>query len=100
MDPADREAGRKVGCPLLVIWGAKSHTGRVYGDVLKIWRDYGTTVTGGPIENGHHVPQEAPDATHHKLLAFLRLPFGAVAVHQLRDAGGLQDRPGVAAARR
>src|SRR5258708_6032475 len=49
MDTADREAGRKVGCPLLVIWGAKSHTGRVYGDVLKIRPAYGTTVAAGPV---------------------------------------------------
>jgi haloacetate dehalogenase len=72
MDTADREAGRKVTCPLLVIWGAKSHTGRVYGDVLKIWRDYGTTVSGGPIDCGHYVPEQAPDETYEKLIAFLR----------------------------
>jgi haloacetate dehalogenase len=63
MDEADRKAGHKVGCQLLVLWGAKSHTGTVYGDVLAVWRDYATELTGGPIDCGHYVPEEAPDAT-------------------------------------
>jgi haloacetate dehalogenase len=70
MDTADRH--RKVACPLLVLWGARSHTGRVYGDVLQIWKDYGTQVEGGPIDCGHYVPEEAPEET---LASFLRF-FG------------------------
>jgi haloacetate dehalogenase len=72
MDTADRKAGRKVECPLLVIWGAKSHTGRVYDDVLGIWRDYGTNVTGGAIDCGHYVPEEKPDETYDHLIKFFR----------------------------
>jgi haloacetate dehalogenase len=68
MDKADRKAAHKVGCPLLVLWGAKSHTGTVYGDVLAVWQDYATEVTGGPIECGHYVPEEAPDETLRWLL--------------------------------
>ena len=34
MDEPDYSAGRKIECPLLVTWGAKSHTGTVHGDVL------------------------------------------------------------------
>jgi haloacetate dehalogenase len=68
MDEADRKAGRKVGCPLLVLWGAKSHTGTVHGDVLAVWRDYATEVTGGPIDCGHYVPEEAPEETLRRLL--------------------------------
>jgi haloacetate dehalogenase len=63
MDEADKEAGRKVGRPLLVLWGAKSHTGTVYGDGLQVWLDYATEVSGGPIDCGHYVPEEAPDET-------------------------------------
>jgi haloacetate dehalogenase len=63
MDEADRKAGHKVGCPLLVLWGAKSHIGTVYGDVLAVWRDYAREVTGAPIDCGHYVPEEAPDET-------------------------------------
>ena len=72
MDTADREAGRKVENPLLVLWGAKSHTGRVYKDVLTIWRDYGSDVTGAAIDCGHYVPEEKPDETYDHLIKFFR----------------------------
>ncbi len=62
MDTADR--GRKVSCPLLVVWGAKSHTGTVHGDVLHVWMDFADEVTGGPIDCGHYVPEEAPEETY------------------------------------
>jgi len=61
MDSADKD--RKVECPLLVIWGTRSHTGTVYGDVLQIWKNYGIDVIGGPMECGHYVPEEAPEET-------------------------------------
>jgi len=63
MDTADLESGKRVACPLLVIWGAKSHTGTVYGDVLAVWRNYATNVIGGPVACGHYVPEEAPEET-------------------------------------
>jgi haloacetate dehalogenase len=72
MDTADRQAGRKVECPLLVLWGAKSHTGRVYKDVLSIWRDYGTDVNGAAIDCGHYVAEEKPDETYDHLIKFFR----------------------------
>jgi haloacetate dehalogenase len=36
--------------------------------VLAVWQDYATEVTGGPIECGHYVPEEAPDETQPWLL--------------------------------
>jgi haloacetate dehalogenase len=64
MDKADFEAGHKITVPLLVIWGAKSHTEGVHGDVLAVWRaNYATNATGGPIACGHYVPEEAPADT-------------------------------------
>ncbi len=68
MDDADKKDGHKVTCPLLVTWGAKSHTGSVYGDVLAGWRHYATDVSGGPIDCGHYVPEEAPEETLQWLL--------------------------------
>jgi haloacetate dehalogenase len=63
MDDADWRAERKVQCPLLVVWGARSHTGTVHGDVLAVWKDYASNAAGGPIDCGHYVPEEAPDET-------------------------------------
>jgi haloacetate dehalogenase len=63
MDDADFKADRKVKPPLLAVWGGRSHTGKVYGNLLPVWRSYADNVTGGPIACGHYVPEEAPDET-------------------------------------
>jgi len=62
MDTADHRARRKIATPLHVIWGARSHTGSVHGDVLSVWRNCATNPAGGPIDCGHYVPEEAPNA--------------------------------------
>lgn len=59
MDDAD--FGRKVDTPLLILWGAASHTQAVFDDVLDVWRDYGTNVQGAGVVSGHFLPEEAPD---------------------------------------
>ena len=65
MDKADFEAGNKITVPLLVIWGARSHTEGVHGDVLAVWqRNYATDAWGGALPCGHYVPEEAPDETY------------------------------------
>jgi len=33
-----------------------------------VWKEYGGDVTGGPIDCGHYVPEEAPDETLRWLL--------------------------------
>jgi haloacetate dehalogenase len=69
MDKADFEAGRKINVPLLVIWGARSHTEGVHGDVLSVWqRHYATNAWGGALPCGHYVPEEAPQETVQWLL--------------------------------
>jgi haloacetate dehalogenase len=69
MDAADFAAGRKIAQPLLVIWGAKSHTEGVHGDVLSVWRQgYASDAAGGPLPCGHYVPEEAPEETLEALL--------------------------------
>jgi haloacetate dehalogenase len=69
-DRASRAEGRKVQCPLLVLWGSKGKIGQWY-DALAIWRQYcAAEVTGGPIESGHYLAEEAPQAALEKLKAF------------------------------
>ena len=72
LDSNDVESGRKVTQPTLVLWGRQSHTGRVYGNILDIWRQYATDVTGHPLDCGHYVPEEAPDAVYEAFIAFFR----------------------------
>ena len=73
MDKADFEAGRMVTVPLLVIWGARSHTEGVHGDVLAVWRrGYASDAWGGALPCGHYVPEEAPDETYDHFMRHFR----------------------------
>jgi haloacetate dehalogenase len=69
LDEADRAAGRRISCPLLVLWGAKGALPRRY-DILGIWRDWGDDVRGGPIASGHFIAEEAPEQTTAELRTF------------------------------
>jgi haloacetate dehalogenase len=59
-DEADAKAGRKIAAPTLVLWGRRSHTGRFYGDLLAIWRAEARDVSGGALDSGHYLAEEAP----------------------------------------
>jgi haloacetate dehalogenase len=59
-DRASRSAGEKVRCDMLVLWGAKGHTGKWY-DAPAIWRQYcGGQVIGGALDCGHYLAEETP----------------------------------------
>jgi len=73
MDTEDFSAGRKITMPLLVIWGARSHTEGVHGDVLSVWKShYAIDAWGGALPCGHYVPEEAPDGTYDYLMRHFR----------------------------
>lgn len=62
-DRESRAAGNKVLCPMLVLWGSKGKIGEWY-EPLPLWQSYcAGTVTGGPVEAGHYIAEEAPEAT-------------------------------------
>ena len=69
-DDADRAAGRRITCPVLVEWSTRDDLEDLYGDVVSIWRAWADDVRGIPIDSGHHVAEEAPDALAAALLDF------------------------------
>jgi len=69
---ADRAAGRRIGCPTLFAWSTRDDLVELYGDPLAIWRDWAGDVRGVPIESGHHLAEENPQALTTALLALLR----------------------------
>ncbi|ACL25697.1 alpha/beta fold hydrolase [Chloroflexus aggregans] len=69
-DDEDVRAGRKVKCPLLVLWGADGFVGRKY-NVLEVWRHYAVDVQGHSVPGGHFLPEEAPTETLAALRSFL-----------------------------
>lgn len=72
-DRADRTAGRRIECPLLVLWSAKGPLNNWYeasGGLLTIWRAWATDVRGRPIDGGHFFPEEFPGQTAGMLADF------------------------------
>ncbi len=68
LDRADREAGRKITCPMLALWG--DPTGK-RPSLLEVWQRWATDVAGQPLPCGHFLAEEAPEATLAALLDFL-----------------------------
>ena len=63
LDRADRDLGRMIACPVLLLWGAKSHTEGVFTDVIGIWRKFATDIVGEGLASGHYVNEHRPDET-------------------------------------
>jgi haloacetate dehalogenase len=68
-DEADRQARRRIGCPVLTLWGRQGSLEEWY-DVVGIWREWADDVQGRAIDCGHYLPEEAPEETHAELRAF------------------------------
>jgi haloacetate dehalogenase len=69
-DAQDREEGRRIEAPTLVLWGEDGSPATA-GDVLDVWRPWCRTVEGAAIPSGHFLAEEAPDAVVAALRAFL-----------------------------
>lgn len=69
-DRADREAGRRLPMPLLVLWGDKGVIGRCF-DPLAEWQRVAADVRGAALPCGHYIPEEAPQALLAAALPFL-----------------------------
>jgi haloacetate dehalogenase len=69
-DLADRDAGRKIQVPVLVLF----EEGRLYGGgraPLDIWADWAVSVEGEALPGGHLLPETAADRILDLLLPFL-----------------------------
>lgn len=74
LDHDAADADKRVGAPLLALWGAKGTVGALY-DVLATWREKASgPVLGKALPCGHLVQEEAPDALLGELLPFLQAP--------------------------
>ena len=62
-DAADRAAGRRIVCPVLVLWAAHGALPRFYGDVLDVWRPWAGDVRGAGIDARHFLAEDNPDET-------------------------------------
>ena len=70
-DRADADAGRRIGMPMLVLWGERSHVNRSYKP-MEAWNARATDVRGKMLPCGHYPAEQVPDETYGELAAFFR----------------------------
>lgn len=72
MDTKDFEAGRKIECPVLLLWGATGGVGRnSRPSPGEIWKRYAANIVGAEaLPCGHYLSEEAPRETTAALRAF------------------------------
>jgi haloacetate dehalogenase len=68
-DEADRGV-RRITCPTLALWSFIGAVADWY-EPLEVWWAWTDNVSGGPIDAGHFIREEAPDETARLLLDFL-----------------------------
>ena len=59
MDKADF-GKRQIECPVLHLWGTKSHVGRLY-DPIAAWKPWCSDVRGWGVPTGHYPAEHRPD---------------------------------------
>jgi haloacetate dehalogenase len=69
LDAADRAAGRRIGCPVLVLWSALEDLDPL--DPLSVWRRWADDVRGEGLPAGHFLAEELPEETSDRLRDFL-----------------------------
>jgi haloacetate dehalogenase len=67
-EEADRQAGRRIECPTLVITGAAETQ---LADAGEVWRGWAVDVRAATVPGGHFIPEEAPEALAAALAEFL-----------------------------
>jgi haloacetate dehalogenase len=70
MDTEDFAAGRKINCPVLLLWGATGGVGRNHSPE-EIWRRYASDIRRAKaLPCGHYLSEEAPVETYQELRDF------------------------------
>ena len=69
-DRADREAGRRLRTPTLVLWGEQGVVHRCFRP-LQEWQRVALEVRGEPLACGHYIAEEAPALLLRHVQAFL-----------------------------
>lgn len=71
MDKKDFDEGKKVDCPVLLLWGAKGGVGRNHVP-REVWSNYATNIVDAQaVPSGHYCQEECPDETYAVLNSFL-----------------------------
>jgi haloacetate dehalogenase len=69
LDAEDKKAGKKIACPVQILWGGKGALA-VWYDTLAVWREWADDVRGQALDSGHFIPEEKPRETLELLRGF------------------------------
>ncbi|MGB7939921.1 MAG: alpha/beta hydrolase, partial [Pseudolabrys sp.] len=77
MDAKDFAAGRKIECPVLLLWGATGGVGRNHNPgPAEIWHSYANNIVAAKaVPSGHYLSDEAPAETTAALREFFAARF-------------------------
>lgn len=75
-DRADMALGRKLEQPVKVLWGEHGAVGQCF-DVLQLWRERATQVTGNSLPCGHYIAEEVPELLISQALDFFDQPISS-----------------------
>jgi haloacetate dehalogenase len=67
----EQSKGVKAKQPLLALWGQKGTVRQLF-DVIGMWRERASHVSGQPLPCGHLIPEEDPQGLLDALSGFLR----------------------------
>ncbi len=70
LDATDYHEGKRIRCPVLVLWGKQDDLEDLYGYPLTLWQDWADDVRGRGLECGHYLAEEKPDELAAELDAF------------------------------
>ena len=73
-DMADRKRGRRIECPVLVLWATRGVLPRLYPSVLDVWAPWADELVGGAIDATHFLAEDRPRETVDRLLGFTVSP--------------------------
>ncbi len=66
-----RDLHKKLKMPVHALWGKKGVVHRLF-NCLEDWREVAEQVSGGPVNCGHFIPEEAPAKTLAEIRRFIR----------------------------
>lgn len=69
-DRQDREAGLRIKCPVLALWGSNATIERCF-DAIAEWSAVADDVRGASVPCGHYIAEEQPELLIEHLLGFI-----------------------------
>jgi haloacetate dehalogenase len=68
LDARDKADGRRIACPVLVLWSALEDLDPLHP--ITLWREWADDVAGEAVDCGHFLAEELPDETEGALRTF------------------------------